>query len=67
MGITCSPLPQNNGNLPLPFLGVNDPNFHLDHMDKLLYMYINWFIWIIFFIIVYEKIWCNKNSPILST
>ena len=23
MGITCSPLPQNNGNLPLPFFGGN--------------------------------------------
>ena len=25
MGITCSPLPQNNGNLPLPFCGGNYP------------------------------------------
>ena len=23
MGITCSPLPQNNGNLPLTFFGGN--------------------------------------------
>ena len=30
MGITRSPLPQNNGNLPLPFFGGNYPIFILD-------------------------------------
>ena len=45
----CSLLPQNNGNLPLPFFGGNYPIFLLDNIDQLLYMYINWFIWKIFF------------------
>ena len=32
MGIDCSPLPQNNGNLPLPFFGGNDPIVHLENI-----------------------------------
>ena len=32
MGITRSTLPQNNGNLPLPFFGVNYPIFLLGDM-----------------------------------
>ena len=30
IGITCSSLPQNNGNLPSPFFGGNYPIFILD-------------------------------------
>ena len=32
MGFTRSPLPQNNGNLTLPFFGGNDPIVLLDNI-----------------------------------
>ena len=32
MGIACSPLPQNNDNLPLPFFGVNHTIVFLNNM-----------------------------------
>ena len=64
MGITRSTLPQNNGNLPLPFFGGNFPIVLLDNIYELLYIYINLFTWIIFFITVYviQKIGGNENS-----
>ena len=31
-GITCSPLPQNNGNFHLPFFGGSYPIFLLDNI-----------------------------------
>ena len=49
MGITCSPLPKNNGNLPLPFFGGKYPIVLLDNIYQSSYMYIKWFTWIIFF------------------
>ena len=65
MGITHSPLTQNNSNLPLPLFCGNNPIFLLDNIDEWLYMYINWFTLIIFFMIVYvkQKIGGNDNSP----
>ena len=47
-GIACSPLPQNNGNLPLPFFGGEYPIILLDNMYSWSYLYIdiNWFNWI---------------------
>ena len=65
MGITSSPLTQNNGNSPLPFFGGTYPIIILDNIYKLLYMYIKCFPWIIFFMIVYviQKIGGNVNSP----
>ena len=54
MGITCYPLPQSNGNLPLPFFGGNYPFLILNNIDELFYMYNNCFTWVIFFMIVYE-------------
>ena len=41
MVITRSPLPQNNGNLPLTLFGGNFPIVPLDHIYEFLYMYIN--------------------------
>ena len=38
MGFTRSPLPQNNGNLPLPFFGGNDPIVLLDNIYYILYV-----------------------------
>ena len=49
MGINRSLLSQNNGNLPLPFFGGNDLICLLNNIYQLLYVYINWFSWIIFF------------------
>ena len=48
MGFTRSPLPQNNGNLPLPFFGGNCPIVLLNNIYQLSYMYINWFTRIIY-------------------
>ena len=50
MGFTRSPLPQNIGNLPLPFFGDNYPIVILDYIYELLYMYINCFNRIIYII-----------------
>ena len=65
MVIACSLLPKNNGNLPLPFFGGNYPIVLLYNIYQLLYMYTNWFAWIIyFFMIVYviRKTGGNKND-----
>ena len=48
MEITRSTLPQNIGNLPLPFFGGNYPIVLLNNMYSCLGMYIDWFTWIIF-------------------
>ena len=48
MGITHSTLPQNNGNLLLPFFGGNYPIVLLNNIYSWLYTYINSFIWILF-------------------
>ena len=66
MGITRSTLPQNNGNLPLPFFGGNYPIVLLNNIYSLLYMYINWFTWIIFIHdrICYTRIWGIPAIPI---
>ena len=48
MGINRSTLPQNNGNLPLPFFGGNCTIVLLNNINLLLYMYINRFTSIIF-------------------
>ena len=53
MGITRSLLPKKIGNLPLPFLCPNYPIGFLFNIYLFVYMYINWFNWIIFFMIVY--------------
>ena len=58
MGITCSPLPKNNGNLPLPFFGGKYPIVLLDNIYQSSYMYIKWFTWIIFF---YDHIFYTKT------
>ena len=65
MEITRSPLPQNIGNLPLPFFRGNYPIVLQYNIYSLLYMYINWFTWKIFFHdhIFYTKIGSNKNYP----
>ena len=59
MGIIRSPLPQNNGNLPLPFFGGNCHIVLLNNIYQSLYMYINWFTWIIFF---HDRICYMKNQ-----
>ena len=48
-----------NDNLSLPFLGCNYPIFLLYNIYQLLYIYINWFNWIIFIcdFICYTKYW----------
>ena len=48
MVITRYLLPRNNDKLPLPFFGGNYTIFPLDNVCSWLYMYINWFIWILF-------------------
>ena len=65
MGFTRSPLPQNNGSLPLPFFCGNYPIVLLYNIDYLLYMYINWFTRIIYINdrICYIKNGGNENSP----
>ena len=65
MGITRSTLPRNNGNLPLPFFCGNYPIVLLNNIYSRLYMYINWFTWIIFIhdCICYTKIGGNENYP----
>ena len=65
MGKTCSLLPQYNGNLPLPFYGGNYPPVIQHNIYLLIYMYINWFIWIIFINghTCYTKMVDNDNSP----
>ena len=57
--ITRSTVPQNNGNLPLPFFGGNYPTVLLNNIYSLLYMYINWFTIIIFIhdCICYARDW----------
>ena len=47
MAFTRSPLPRNNGNLPLPSFGGNYPIILLDNIYYWLYMYTNWFTCII--------------------
>ena len=73
MGFTHYPLPQNNGNLPLPFLGRNHPIVLLDNIYQWLYMYMNWFTWIIFSRshMLYEKMgvtiiiqFCQRKSKL---
>ena len=49
MVIIGSPLPQNNGNLPLPFFGGIFPVVLLHIYYKLLHMYVKWFTWMIFY------------------
>ena len=68
MEITRSPLPQNNSNLPLPFFCCNYPIFLLDNIYWWLYMYINWFTLIIFFMIVHviQKFWRYREFFKLS-
>ena len=65
MGITHYPLPKNIGNLLLPFFGGNDPIFLLDNIYQWLYMYINWFNWILYFHdhICYREIGGSNNFP----
>ena len=65
MGITCSPFPKNDGNLSLSFFGVNYPVIPLYNIYQGLYIYINWFTWIIIFIVVnvIQNIRGNDNSP----
>ena len=48
MEITCSTLPRNIGNLPLPFFYGNFPIVLLDNICSWLYMFNNWFYRIIF-------------------
>ena len=68
MGLTRSLLPQNNGNLTLPFFGDNYPMFLLNSIYQLLYMCIFWFSCILFIHdrIFYTKIRGNKNPLTLS-
>ena len=58
MGFTISPLPWNNGNLPLPFFGGNYLIVLLDNIYWLLYMYIDWLTWIIF---LHDRICSTKK------
>ena len=67
MGITRSPLPQNIGNLPFPFLVVTTQFFSwIIFINSCICIYR--FTWIIVFMIVYviQKIGCNDNSPKFS-
>ena len=47
--ITFYPLPQNIGNLTLPFFGGDYPIVLLDNIYYLFYIYINHIAWVIFF------------------
>ena len=63
MGITRSTLPQNNCNISLPFFGGNYQILLLNNIYSLLYMYINWFAWIIFIYdcICYTTYWGQQE------
>ena len=69
MVITRSRLPQNNGNLPLPFFGGNYTIDILYNIYELLYMYIKWLTWILFFIILYviQKLGVMRILQLIST
>ena len=68
MGIIHSPLPQNIGNLNLPFFGGNDPIVLLENIYYWLYMNINWFTWTTFFHYrtSYTKNWGQQEFSKLS-
>ena len=63
MRINRYTLPQNTGNLPLPFFGGNYPVVLLNNIHSWLYICINWFTWILFIndFYVIQEIGGNDN------